>query len=231
MSDSLNNESKLVVHHLNNSRSQRILWLLEELEVPYEIKKYRRTPQLRAPEELKAVNPLGTAPVITDDGVNISESGAIVEYIIRKYGNGKARPPTSGEVHDLYYSHYAEGSLMPLVVNKYILSIIAEKSPFLVRPVINMLLSQLSSRMFEPRMRLHANALEEHLAKSSTGWLAGGDEPTSADYMMLTTLEMWNMLCPEMLGPRVQEYIKRSHDRAAFQKALEKGGEYAYAKL
>lgn len=99
----------LTVHHLNNSRSQRILWLLEELEVPYEIERYQRQPNHRAPESLRKIHPLGKSPVITDGDITLAESGAIVEYIIDKYGNGRAQPSQENKVANTMWSHYAEG--------------------------------------------------------------------------------------------------------------------------
>ncbi|KZT10388.1 thioredoxin-like protein [Laetiporus sulphureus 93-53] len=221
----------LIVHHLNDSRSQRVLWLLEELDIAYEIKKYQRTPQQLAPEELKAVNPLGTAPVITDGSVTLAESGAVIEYIIRKYANGKAQPPESGEVDDLYYTHYTEGSLMPLVVNRLVLGLVVDKAPFFIRPLISLLVSQILSRVLDPRLKLHAALIETHLSRSSTGWFAGGDEPTSADYMIIFALEAWSGLCPDMLGSNTKAFIERVHNRPAYKRSIEKGGPYAFARL
>ncbi|KAI0711122.1 thioredoxin-like protein [Cerioporus squamosus] len=223
------NEPKLVVHHLNNSRSQRILWLLEELEVPYEIKKYQRTAEMLAPPELTAVNPLGNAPVITDGALNLAESGAIVEYILLKYGKGRAQPPESGIVDNLYYTHYAEASLMPLLVNKLIFRIVPDRAPFLLRPLLRGVFGMLTSKMVDPRLKVHAKMIEDHLSKTN-GWFAGGPEPTSADYMMIFDLEAWAAEKENVLGPKAKEYIARAHARPAYQRALQKGGEYAYAK-
>ncbi|OBZ67001.1 Glutathione S-transferase 3 [Grifola frondosa] len=199
---------ELIVHHLNDSRSQRILWLLEELEVPYEIRKYQRTKEMVAPPELKAVNPIGTAPVITDGTINLAESGAIVEYIIQKYGNGKAQPPESGKIDDLYFVHYAEGSLMPLLVDKIIFKIIPERAPFFLRPIFGMAFNALSSKMLDPRLQVHAKLIEDHLVKSGEYFAARQGE---------------------MLGIKTKEYVKRIHERAAYKRALEKGGEYSFA--
>ncbi|EJU03396.1 thioredoxin-like protein [Dacryopinax primogenitus] len=116
--------SRLVLHHLNNSRSQRILWLLEELGVPYEIKSYHRLPSMQAPPELKAIHPLGKSPVMQDGDVNLAESGAIIEYLIKKYGKGRFDPGEDGWVDNLYYTHYAEGSLQPIIVMSLIFSIL-----------------------------------------------------------------------------------------------------------
>ncbi|TFK41552.1 thioredoxin-like protein [Crucibulum laeve] len=220
----------LVIHHLNNSRSQRILWLLEELELPYEIKKYERTAQGRAPPELLKINPLGKAPVITDGDVTVAESGAIVEYIISKYGNGKAIVPEAGYLDNLYYTHYAEGSLMPILVQKYIFDLIPKNTPFYIRPIVNMVFSQLDRQLVQPEIKKNLEYVESHLAKSSTGWFAGGQEPTAADYQMAFPLEAVVAISSVQVGPKIQEYVKMVHSRPAYKRALEKGGEYAYAK-
>src|SRR5687768_5409513 len=115
----------LTVHHLNNSRSQRVLWLLEELGVPYEIKRYQRDPKtMLAPSSLKKVHPLGKSPVITDGELTVAESGAIIEYLVERYGKGTLAPPASAPAHRryVYWMHYGEGSLMPLLVMKLVFS-------------------------------------------------------------------------------------------------------------
>ncbi|KAG8750585.1 hypothetical protein FRC12_012816, partial [Ceratobasidium sp. 428] len=154
---------KIIVHHLNNSRSQRILWLLEELEVPYEIKRYERTEDMLAPKELRDVHPLGLSPVITDGEIVLAESGAIVgafpsswngndstkahlillEYLIGKYGAGRFNPPESGYVDNLYFTHYTEGTLMPLFVNRIIFTVAPQRAPFFIRPVMNLIFGML----------------------------------------------------------------------------------------
>ncbi|EPS97971.1 hypothetical protein FOMPIDRAFT_1031707 [Fomitopsis schrenkii] len=228
-STSLGNTGKLVVHHLNNSRSQRVLWLLEELGVPYELKKYQRAPDMRAPKELKAVNPLGTAPVITDGSSNLAESGAIVEYIIRKYANGRARPPANGELSDLYYTHAAEGSLMPMIVNSLILGLLTERTPWLLRPIVRFVTNKLRAILVEPGLRTYGQMVEKRLTEVDGGWIAGGEEPTAADYMMIFPLESMAMMCPEFLGLNTERYIRRVHARPAYQRGLEIGGKYDFA--
>ncbi|KAI9065640.1 thioredoxin-like protein [Trametes sanguinea] len=223
-------EPKLVVHHLNNSRSQRILWLLEELEIPYEIKKYQRTSEMLAPPELKSVHPLGNAPVITDGELTLAESGAIVEYIIQKYGNGRAQPPDAGKIDNLYYTHYAEASLMPMLVNKLIFTIIPERSPFFLRPLLKGVFNTVSAKMLNPRLKAHAEMIESHLSKTD-GFFAGGEQPTSADYMMIFCLETWVTRDGGVLGPKTKAYIEKIHSRPAYQRGLEKGGEYTCAKV
>ncbi len=126
----------LTVHHLNNSRSQRVLWLLEELGVPYQIVRYERQPDMRAPPELRAIHPLGKSPVITDNGNVVAESGAIVEYLIETYGDGRLIPPpsTPERLRYTYWLHYAEGSAMPLLLLKLLFNIMPKRAPGAVAP-------------------------------------------------------------------------------------------------
>src|SRR5262250_33707 len=130
----------IIVHHLNNSRSQRILWMLEELGAPYDVKRYEREPSMQAPASLAAVHPLGKSPVITDGDKTLAESGAILEYLVETYGNGRFAPTagTSERLRYTYFMHYAEGSLMPLLVMKLIFSRIPAQVPALMRPVARM---------------------------------------------------------------------------------------------
>ncbi|EKM56543.1 uncharacterized protein PHACADRAFT_253732 [Phanerochaete carnosa HHB-10118-sp] len=221
--------SVLTVHHLDNSRSQRVLWLLEELELPYTLVKHRRREDFSVPEELRVVNPLRTAPVITDGDITLAESGAIIEYILGKYGSGKFLPPDSGKVDNLFYTHYAEGTLMPLLVNRFIFGLVPTKSPFIFRPLLWYIFSTLDNAVVNPRLKVQAEFIEEHLSKCGD-WLAGGQGPTSADFMMSFALEVWADGSPDMLGPKIKEYVKRVHARPAYQRALTKGGEYKYAK-
>lgn len=214
----------VTVHHLNRSRSQRILWLLEELEAPYEIKHYERTPMQLAPKELLNVHPLGKSPVITDGDVTLAESGAIVEYIISKYGKGKAQPTKAGELDNLYFVHYSEGTLMPLVVNKYIFKLIPDHSPFFLRPLLRPVFAAIDQRRLAPEMKKNLEYVEAHLAKAGK-WFAGGEEPTAADYMMEFPLDRLLLHLPDLLGPKTKEWVARVHERPAYKRALDKGGE------
>ncbi|KIM42129.1 hypothetical protein M413DRAFT_18567 [Hebeloma cylindrosporum] len=220
----------IVVHHLNNSRSQRILWLLEELALPYEIKKYERTPEQLAPPELLAVHPLGRSPIITDGDVTLAESGAIVEYLIAKHGNGKGVPPYSGYIDNLYYTHYAEGSLMPTIFQGYLFDVAPKKAPFFIRPVLNLAFGQLTKMLVQRQMQQNLSMIEAHLEKSKSTWFAGGPEPTAADYQMAFPLEALVAASSYPVGPKIKEYVKAVHEREAYKTALKKGGEYAYAK-
>ncbi|KAF5390097.1 hypothetical protein D9757_003872 [Collybiopsis confluens] len=200
----------LVVHHLDDSRSQRILWLLEELEVPYEIKKYKRLPNMQAPPELLKVNPLGKAPVITDEGVNICESGTIIEYIIRKYGQGKlsSLPEGQNAVDDLYFLHYAEGTLMPILVNKLIFSLVPTYAPWFIRWFVKMIFNQVSQMVVEPELKKNINMIDTHLEKKE--WLAGASGPTAADFAMSMALEA--LVLNSLGGPKIAApaYRKKS---------------------
>lgn len=215
----------LTVHHLNDSRSQRILWLLEEIGVPYEIKKYTRMPDMLAPKELLAVNPIGKAPVISDGDINLAESGAIIEYIIHKYGNGKWKPTTDdGNVANLYYLHMAEGSLMPILVQKLVFRIIPQKAPFFLRPILNAVFSKIDSRFLQPDVEKFSQLIESHL---STREYFSGEELTAADFAMSFPLE--SMVAEKLAGVHTTEYVLRIQSRPAYKRALAKGGDYAYA--
>ncbi|KAF9043814.1 thioredoxin-like protein [Hymenopellis radicata] len=216
----------LTVHHLDNSRSQRILWLLEELEVPYEIKRYYRIP-LAAPKELQDVHPLGRSPVITDGSITLAESGAIIEYILEKYGNGQFRTKAESKsqyVDDLYYTHYAEGSLMPILVNRFWFRIAPERASAFIRPIFRMVLNQLDALTVEGPLQKHKAMIEGHLADGK--WFAGGVEPTIADFMMVFPLEFLHYL--KGAGPNTLEYLHKVHERPAYKRGVEKGGAYTY---
>src|SRR5438876_10022365 len=164
----------LTVHHLNNSRSQRLLWLLEELGLPYEIVRYQRQPDMRAPAELRAVHPLGKSPVITDNGNTIAESGAIAEYILDTYGEGRLVPPpkTPERLRYTYWLHYAEGSAMPPLLLKLLFDRIANGPvPFFVKPVAKAISHRVLTTFVNPQIELHLAFMETELEKSR--WFAG----------------------------------------------------------
>ena len=147
----------LTVHHLNNSRSQRVLWLLEELGVPYEIVRYQRQPDMRAPAELRAIHPLGKSPVITDNGNTIAESGAIAEYIIDTYGEGRLIPPpkTPERLRYTYWLHYAEGSAMPPLLLKLLFTLMPKRAPALLRPLVRKVSNQALTTLVNPQLKQH----------------------------------------------------------------------------
>ena len=144
----------LTVHHLNNSRSQRVLWLLEEFGVEYEIKHYQRQPSMLAPPELKAIHPLGKSPVVTDGSNTVAESGAIVEYLVDTYGNGRLIPPpkTPERLRYTYWMHYAEGSAMPPLLLKLLFTLMPKRAPALVRPLVKQISNQALTRSEERRV-------------------------------------------------------------------------------
>jgi glutathione S-transferase len=218
----------LTVHHLNNSRSQRVLWLLEELGVPYEIKRYERDPKtMLAPPELRAVHPLGKSPVITDDGLTIAESGAIVEYLIGKYGEGRFAPApgTPERLRYTYWLHYAEGSAMPPLLLKLVaLRIASAPMPFFARPIARKIAATLQASFVDPQLKLHLGYIDKEL--SATGWFVGNDF-TAADVQMSFPLEAatarggLNGQIPAIAG-----FLQRIHARPAYQRALDRGGKY-----
>jgi glutathione S-transferase len=218
----------LVVHHLNNSRSQRVLWLLEELGEPYEIRKYQRDPKtMLAPPELRAVHPLGKSPVITDGDATIAESGAILEYLTDTYGHGRLVPPagTPERLRHRYWMHYAEGSAMPPLLLKLVFDRI-EKSPapFFVRPVMKGIAQRVKSTFVMPQVKLHMDYLEGELGKSE--WFAG-DAFTSADIQVSFPIEgLAARGGLDASHPRLMAFLERIHARPAYQRALEKGGPF-----
>jgi glutathione S-transferase len=173
----------LTVHHLNNSRSQRVLWLLEELGVPHEIVRYQRQPDMRAPKELRAIHPLGKSPVITDNGNTIAESGAIVEYLVGTYGNGRFIPPpnTPERLRYTYWLHYAEGSAMPPLLLKLLFTLMPKRAPALLRPLVRKVSNQALATLVNPQLKQHMAYWEDELGKSE--WFAGHDF-TAADIQM-----------------------------------------------
>ena len=219
----------LTVHHLNNSRSQRVLWLLEELGVPYEIKRYERDPKtMLAPPELRAVHPLGKSPVITDAGQTIAESGAIIEYLVDKYGEGSGLKPAAGTAERLRYTyrlHYAEGSAMPPLLLKLVAQRIGTAPmPFFAKPIARKIAATLQSSFINPQLKLHFGYMDNELSK--TGWFAG-DTFTAADVQMSFPLEAGSARAG-MKGrtPAIDDFLQRIHARPAYQRALERGGEY-----
>ena len=219
----------LIVHHLNNSRSQRVLWLLEELELPYEIKYYQRNAKTQlAPPELRAVHPLGKSPVVTDDGATIAETGAILEYIVDKAG-GRMRPPAGSpeKLRWTYWLHYAEGSLMPPLLLRLIFSVMPARSPALIRPVARMIAGRTLQSYVDPQIKTHLDFIEGELGRST--WFAG-EEFSAADVMMSFPLEAAGARANAFEGrPRLKAFVERCHARPAYRRALEKGGPYAYA--
>jgi glutathione S-transferase len=220
----------LIVHHLNNSRSQRILWLLEELGVPYEMKKYQRDAKtMLAPPELRAVHPLGKSPVVTDEGKTLVESGAIVEYLLERYGEGRMLPKagTPERLRHTFWLHYAEGSAMPpfllaLVFNR----VRTAPMPFFVKPIARGIADKVTETFIGPQIKTHLDFQEAELGKST--WFVG-EELTGADIMMSFPLEAAGSRGGLGERPKLTAFVARVHARPAYQKALERGGKYDYA--
>ena len=205
----------IVVHHLNDSRSQRILWLMEELGLPYEIKRYQRLPTRLAPPELAAIHPVGKSPVITVEGKTIYESGAIIDYIIRRHANGRLQPDPASPAYDDYqmWMHYAEGSAMlPLMLHLYVSRLGEGGAPLTPR--------------IESEIANHLGYLDSHLKDRK---FLLGDEFSGADVQMSFIPEIAEVYGKRAPFPNLDAWIKRLHARPAYKAALEKGGPYRFA--
>jgi len=218
----------IIVHHLENSRSQRILWLLEELGVPYEVKRYARNPEtMLAPPELRAVHPLGKSPVVTDEGLTVAESGAIIEYLVERYGNGRLIPPpgTPERLRYAYWMHYAEGSAMPPLLIKLVFDRVeTAPMPFFVKPFARAIAGQVKRTFIATQIALHLDYMEGEPAKSP--WFAGGDL-TAADIQMSFPLEAAAARGGlDASRPKLMAFLERVHAMPAYKRALEKGGPY-----
>jgi glutathione S-transferase len=219
----------LIVHHLNNSRSQRVLWLLEELGTPYEIRQYQRDAKtMLAPAELRAVHPLGKSPVITDASLTIAETGAIVEYIVELYGQGRMVPVagTPEVLRYRYWLHFAEGSAMPPLVMTLLFGETAKRAPMLVRPIARMIGKAVQDSYLRPTIDAQLDLMEAELSRSA---YFAGPELTAADVMMSFPVEA--AASRNGLGnrPKLAGWLGALHARPAYQLALQKGGPYAYA--
>jgi len=219
----------ITVHHLNNSRSQRVLWLLEELELPYEIVHYQRDPKtMLAPPELRKVHPLGKSPVVTtDEGLVLAESGAIIETVIERYGQGRLAPVTGSEqaLRYRYWLHYAEGSAMPPLLLKLIFDKIENaKMPFFIKPIAKGIAGKAKAGFVSPNIRTHLDFMEGELGRSD--WFAG-TEFTGADIQMSFPVEAARARGGlDESRPRLMAWLARIHARPAYQRALERGGPY-----
>ena len=218
----------ITVHHLNNSRSQRVLWLLEELAVPYEVIRYERdATTMLAPPELRAVHPLGKSPVITDDGLVVAESGAIVEYLIDTHGAGRLRPPTGTPEgwRYTYWLHFAEGSAMsPLLMKLVFDQVEKAPMPFFAKPIAKAISAKVKGGFVTPNIERHLDYLEAEL--NNTDWFAGS-EFSAADVQMSFPLEAAAARAGlDNSRPRLMAWLERIHARPAYHRALEKGGPF-----
>ena len=220
----------ITVHHLNDSRSQRILWLLEELGLEYEVKRYERDAEtMLAPASLREVHPLGKSPVITDKELTLAESGAIVEYLVDRYGDGRLAPEagTSERLRYTYWLHYAEGSAMPPLVMQLIFNQIEQKSPFFLRPIAKVITGTVKETYIEPQIAQNLDYMEAEL-KNNTWFVS--DEFTAADIQLSFPLEAAAAYSDlNSNHSQLKAFLKRIHARPAYQKALEKGGAYNFA--
>ncbi|KAK9812972.1 hypothetical protein WJX72_006702 [[Myrmecia] bisecta] len=196
--------------------------LLEELGLEYVIKRYERDSTGLAPKELLEVHPLGKSPVITDGSITVAESGAIVEYLVGTYGNGRLIPPASdaeARRRYTYWLHYAEGSVMPAVVLKLLFTKMVSGSPWLLRPLVGMIAGAVQSGYVDPQLKLHSDFIESELAKRE--WFCG-DEFTAPDVLMSFPVE--GLAHYGSVGPKTKAYLERLKARPAYKAALEKGG-------
>ena len=219
----------ITLHHLERSRSQRVLWLLEELEIPYELVTYKRDPKtVLAPPELAAIHPLGKSPVVTDDGNTIAESGAILEYLVERHGGGRLmpKPGTPEHLRYRYFMHYAEGSLMPPLLVAFICSRVKSAPlPFFVKPIARKIANGVGERFVEPNLRRHIAFVEDALSRSK--WFAG-DELTAADIQMSYPMEaLLDRAGSLAIGARARGFVERIHERPAYKRAIERGGPFS----
>jgi len=219
----------IVVHHLNNSRSQRVLWLLEELGLEYEVRRYQRDAKtMLAPPELRAVHPLGKSPVIEDGGQTLAESGAIVEYLAERYGDGRLVPAagTPERMRYRYWMHFAEGTAQPPLLLKLLFDRIeTAPMPFFVRPIARTIAQRAKGGYVQPNIDRNLDFMEGELA--ARDWFAGPDF-TAADVQMSFPVEAARARGGlDERHPRLMDFLARIHARPAYLRAVERGGAYA----
>ena len=215
--------------HLNSSRSQRILWLLEELEVPYELVSYQRDSEtLLAPASLQTVQPLGKAPILEDDGRTLAESAVIIEYLVSRYGEGRFVPATDSDEYWTcrYWLHYSESSLMPFLLLALVMNKIKTgPMPFFVKPVAGKIADSVMAQFVQPNLDRHLQHIEQHLTNRI--WFAS-DEPTMADFQMSFAIEAaLARTASSSRYPAMAGWLKRVHARPAWQRAIARGGEFS----
>jgi glutathione S-transferase len=217
----------ITVHHLNNSRSQRVLWLLEELGLPYEIQHHQRNPITNlAPPELLQVHPLGKSPVITDGDATVAETGAVIEYLVERAG-GRLRPAAGTPEHRryVYWMHFAEGSAMSPLLLTLILGRIRKAGPFFVRPITRKIADSVMASFVTPNIQRQLAFMEAELAQRP--WFTGS-EFSAADVMVSFPLEVAVVRGGlDARYPKLNDWLSRIHARPAYRQALERGGHYA----
>ena len=220
----------ITVHHLENSRSQRVLWMLEELGVPYEVRRWQRGPDMMAPPELRRIHPLGKSPVLVDGDLTLAETGLILTYLCERYGAGSLAPPGPDALSPerlgwLYWLHYAEGSAMPPLLIRMIFGMLPKRSPLPLRPFAKLLAAGINRRLLGPQLAMHFDFWEAALR--GTGWFAGSDF-TAADAMMSFPIEA--AASRDGFGPdrpALADFLARIHARPAYQRALGRGGPFS----
>jgi glutathione S-transferase len=220
----------IMVHHLNNSRSQRVLWLLEELGVPYEVKRYERDAKtMLAPPALLAIHPLGKSPVIVDGTVTVAESGAVIEYLVDRYGAGRLIPAagTPERLGYTYWLHYAEGSAMPPLLLKLVFDRVANApAPWPISAIARRIAGTVQNSFIGPQLKRHLDYMEAEL--TAHPWFAG-NEFTAADVQMSFPLEAAKSRAGlNASRPRLWDFLERIHAREAYKRALERGGPYSF---
>lgn len=216
----------LKVHHLEKSRSHRVLWMLEELGVAYEVVEYKRTKAMLAPPELKKVHPLGKSPIVVDGDRTLVESGAILEYLVEQHGGGRFVPAAGTDEHLRYrrWMHYAEGSAMPPLLLKLVMETVKRRAPWPVKPIAKGIAGKVLADFVEPQLRTHFDWVESELGRST--WFAG-EELTAADVQMSFPLEAFAARVSTGGHPRIAKFLERIHERPAYQRALERGGGFS----
>ncbi|WP_336740001.1 glutathione S-transferase [Aureimonas altamirensis] len=219
----------LTIHHLNNSRSQRVLWLLEELELPYEIRHYQRGADMQAPAELRPLHPLGKSPILTEGAFTLAETGAIVTYILETHARGRMIPAQGSPDYWRYqhFLHHAEGTAMPPLLLKLVLATVTKKTPALVRPVVGKAMQATDEGFVTPQIERNLAYWERSLA--DTGWFAGPDL-SAADIMMSFPVEASASRADLSGYGNLTGFLSRIHARPAYRAALDKGGPYAFAE-
>ena len=218
----------ITVHHLDNSRSQRILWLLEELGVAYDIKPYKRAKNLLAPPELKAIHPLGKSPVISDNGRVIAETGAIMDYVLTNYGGGRLVPQagTEARLDYTYWMYAAEGTFMTPLLLKLVAEGMRQRTPWPVKPVAWAIAGSLEKTLVKAPLAAIFDLWAAALNKAP---YFAGQAFSAADVMMSFPVEAATARAGAVDRPEIKSWVERMHARPAYQAALKRGGPYAYA--
>lgn len=216
----------ITVHHLENSRSHRVLWLLEELELDYEVDRYERDPEtMRAPDELRQIHPLGKSPAITDDDYTVAESAVILEHVLDEYGDGALRPDEGTDAYQKYryWMHYAEGSAMPPLLMKFVFNELPEQSPWFLSPLLRKIADMVGQEFLDPEIERHVEFWEAELADRE---YFVGDTFTAADIQMSFPLAgVVDRAEGTEAYPNCRDLIGRLRDRPAFRRALERSGD------